>query len=530
MTTHAASRICLRYRNSSSSARNATYCLLPASARRSRGRGRSISRTPPIFAAGPLVIITTRSERSTASSTSWVTMSTVLPVAATMRISSSWRRARVKASSAPNGSSSNRTLGSIDSARAMPTRCLMPPESSCGYLCSACASCTNSRARCTRSLSTAFFAAAPNTRSTARCTFSKQVSQGNRAWFWNTTPRSGPGPVTSRSASRMWPSVASSSPATMLSNVDLPQPECPISETNSPAWMSRLISSSAQNGPFLVSNTMRTLSICRYRSLMSSSLVAEAAGEQDHALLEREADQADREYRDDDVLDVEVVPFVPHPEADADAAGEHLRRDDHQPGDADRQAHARDHVREHHREQDLPEYRPLGKIEHPRDVEIVLLDMAHAHGGVHDHRPQAADEDDVDRGRVGGLEHHQTDRQPGERRHRLQDADDRRRHVGEEAKAPEHEPERNADERGQAEADADPSQRGEHVPADALVVRSFPVERVAEDIDRRMPGRNWIGQPAAGLRDDRPQRDEQRETDSGRQHPRQPLRRRGADI
>src|SRR6266850_6206032 len=123
--------------------------------------------------------------------------------------------------------------------------------------------------------------------------------------------------------------------------------------------MSRLISSSAQNGPFLVSNTMRTLSICRWRSLILPSLVAEAARQHDHGLLEREADDADRENRDDDVLDVEVVPFVPHPKPDADAAGEHLGGDDHEPRDADRQAHAGDHVRQHRGEQDLPEYRPL---------------------------------------------------------------------------------------------------------------------------------------------------------------------------
>src|SRR6266446_8125716 len=429
---------------------------------RSRGRGRSMVRIPPIVAAGPLVIITTRSERNTASSTSWVTMSTVLPVAATIRISSSWSRARVKASSAPNGSSSNRTLGSIDRARAMPTRCFMPPEISCGYLCSACPSCTSSRARCTRSLSTAFFAVAPNTRSTARWTFSKQVSQGSREWFWNTTPRSGPGPVTSRSASRTWPPVGLRSPATMLSSVDLPQPECPISETNSPARMSRLISSSAQNGPFFVSNTLHTLSICKYLSVIPCSLVAEAAGSEDHQLFEREADDADREDGDDDVLHVEVVPFVPYPEPDAHAAGEHLRGDDHEPRHADRQAHAGDHVGEHRRKKDLPEHRPLRKIENPRDVEIVLRYLAHADRGVHDHRPQAADEDDVDRGGVGGLEHHQADRQPGERRHRPQDADDRRRHVGEKAEASQHKAQGDADKRRCPEADADPAERSEH--------------------------------------------------------------------
>src|SRR5207244_1854207 len=52
---------------------------------RSRGRGSSTASTSPIVAAGPLVIMTIRSERRTASSTSWVTISTVLPAADTLR-------------------------------------------------------------------------------------------------------------------------------------------------------------------------------------------------------------------------------------------------------------------------------------------------------------------------------------------------------------------------------------------------------------------------------------------------------------
>ena len=87
---------------------------------------------------------------STASSTSCVTISTVLPVAATIFISSSCSRARVSASSAPNGSSSSSTFGSIASARAMPTRCFMPPEISCGNLCSACVRPTSASASCVR--------------------------------------------------------------------------------------------------------------------------------------------------------------------------------------------------------------------------------------------------------------------------------------------------------------------------------------------------------------------------------------------
>src|SRR5690625_2517914 len=41
---------------------------------------------------------------------------------------------RIKGSSALNASSINRISGSFASARAKPTRCCIPPESSCGYL------------------------------------------------------------------------------------------------------------------------------------------------------------------------------------------------------------------------------------------------------------------------------------------------------------------------------------------------------------------------------------------------------------
>ena len=54
-----------------------------------------------------------------------------------MRRTSSCRVPRVSASSAENGSSISMIFGSIESARAMPTRCFMPPESSAGRLRSA---------------------------------------------------------------------------------------------------------------------------------------------------------------------------------------------------------------------------------------------------------------------------------------------------------------------------------------------------------------------------------------------------------
>ena len=105
----------------------------------------------PIVAAGPLVIITIRSDSSTASSTSWVIIRTVFFSLAWISITLSCKWPRVSASRAPNGSSSRRTLGSIASARAMPTRCFMPPEISCGRFWAAWVICTRARLCITQS-------------------------------------------------------------------------------------------------------------------------------------------------------------------------------------------------------------------------------------------------------------------------------------------------------------------------------------------------------------------------------------------
>ena len=74
-------------------------------------------------------ITTTRSERNTASGIECVTNTTAAPVSAAMRDSSACMRSRVISSSAPNGSSMSSSRGRSASARAIATRCCIPPES-----------------------------------------------------------------------------------------------------------------------------------------------------------------------------------------------------------------------------------------------------------------------------------------------------------------------------------------------------------------------------------------------------------------
>ncbi len=75
----------------------------------------------------------TRSPMRIASSMLWVMKTIVRRFVSQICSSCSWRISRVCASTEANGSSINRTSGSIVSARARPTRCCIPPESWYGY-------------------------------------------------------------------------------------------------------------------------------------------------------------------------------------------------------------------------------------------------------------------------------------------------------------------------------------------------------------------------------------------------------------
>ena len=72
-------------------------------------------------------------------------------------------------------------------------------------------------------------------------TFPSTSSQGKSADSWNMTIRSRPGPTTGLPSARTLPRSGRSSPATMLSSVDFPQPLGPTRQTNSPSLTSRSI-------------------------------------------------------------------------------------------------------------------------------------------------------------------------------------------------------------------------------------------------------------------------------------------------
>ena len=175
-----------------------------------------------------------RSARRAASRTLWVTNSTVKLRARTSSSSSVCRASRVIASSAPNGSSIKRMSASWANARARAPRWRMPPDSWCGRLSPNPSRCTADTNWSTRARRSAFGTPA---RRSGSSMLAATVSHGKSADSWNIKA--------GRPATSTVPDVGVSSPATRLRIVDLPQPDVPIRQTNSPRPTSTSTSRSA---------------------------------------------------------------------------------------------------------------------------------------------------------------------------------------------------------------------------------------------------------------------------------------------
>lgn len=206
----------------------------------------------------------TREPSRTASSAECVTKSTVVPdVAASVR-TSSWRRSRVSASSAANGSSIRSTCGSPASARAMATRCCWPPESSHVRRPAIPASPTRAS---NSSVCSALCSRGTPCRARANAMLPPAVRQGNSLGCWKTTPVARPGTGGSPRTVAV-PSEGVTKPAAIRSRVVFPQPDGPTSTTNSPGPASRETSSTATTGALAF--PYRTVIPCSAMSAVSA--------------------------------------------------------------------------------------------------------------------------------------------------------------------------------------------------------------------------------------------------------------------
>src|ERR1041385_2959771 len=124
-------------------------------------------------------------------------------------------------------------------------------------------------------------------------------------------PRSGAGPSIGRSHIKALPRVAVSKPATMRSKVDLPQPEAPIRQTNSPLLMRRLASRSASMRSPLNSNCLLKPLSSRIGIVASDMVRApakEPATEPLHEAVGDEARDADHDHAGDHDLGSRQLP------------------------------------------------------------------------------------------------------------------------------------------------------------------------------------------------------------------------------
>ena len=187
----------------------------------------------------------TRSARKIASGIECVTSWIVVRVLRHSDCSITLKRSRVSASRALNGSSRSSTPGSSASARAMATRCRVPPESWCGRSCSISSVPTNpnrSRARASRAVRD------QPASSRGRTTLSRAERHGRSRGSWKTNPTPRSGARTVRSPTVTWPCPGSSRPATSLRRVLFPVPFAPMTATSSPGSTSKETPSSAARG------------------------------------------------------------------------------------------------------------------------------------------------------------------------------------------------------------------------------------------------------------------------------------------
>ena len=165
-----------------------------------------------------------------------------------VRFSSSSRSSSSRAdleSRAPVGSSASTRAGRVTMARAAAHRCCWPPDICQGYLSRQSAMPSSSAISRTRP---GISRAGALTMDRDRAMFSKAVRVSSRLQSWKMNPSrsrrnrasSRPRrPVSSRPSMTMEPDVGRSMVAIQLSRVVLPEPEGPITPTNSPCSRDR---------------------------------------------------------------------------------------------------------------------------------------------------------------------------------------------------------------------------------------------------------------------------------------------------
>src|SRR5262249_1564520 len=165
--------------------------------------------------------------------------------------------------------------------------------------------------------------------------FSSTGSHGNSAVCWNTTPRSGPGPVTGAPSTVMSPLVAVSKPATRLRSVDLPHPLAPTIVMNCWSAISRLMSASAVTLPRRLANVLpRWVRLILATERLQAVPLKEMIADENNESVGEESQHSNAQHcSNHHVVAVELVRIV-EKIAEPTADGQDLGHHNQHPGDA----------------------------------------------------------------------------------------------------------------------------------------------------------------------------------------------------
>src|SRR5260221_13809715 len=339
-------------------------------------------------------ITSMRSLRTSASSMSWVTKSMVGP--SSRQISSRWScsEIRVKASSALNGSSRSSTEGRVTRARAIAARWAMPPESCCGRA-------SAKPPRPTRA-STALDSAARSARGSAarpNSAFCRTVSHGMRRGSWKMKPTCGFGPATARPSIWRVPALGTSSPPTMRSRVDLPQPLVPTMPMISPRPTLRSTPSSALVTPPCGASKRLEIPLSRnIGRFLARRLVAVLPGgialrQADQRYVAQFAEQREQHNRGDDHRRTAGHLAVDEEEAEPLARPHELGGENEHPAETEPAAQAGNIGRQRRRQEDAADESEAGIAVDAADLDELAVDLLNAAHQIEVDREEDADRD-----------------------------------------------------------------------------------------------------------------------------------------
>src|SRR4029079_15655382 len=168
-------------------------------------------------------------------------------------------------------------------------------------------------------------------------------------------PRLGPGPAIGISHIRTSPCVASSKPAAMRSNVDLPQPDAPIRQMNSPFLTRRLAPRKASIDRPFCEKVLPTFFISRIGIVASAMRRApgqEPPSDQHYQLIGKKTESADYDHARYHDLGARELTGLHDDGAEAGLHAGHFADDDHDPGKPQSEPHAREDGRQRGRQHD----------------------------------------------------------------------------------------------------------------------------------------------------------------------------------